>query len=93
MRTRGNGDFAKIKEIRMISIHCTVHKKNGHLMGEKMESSKRYILQAEVEYWHEMLRINRNILSEKAKSEMRLLLKNALLQLNGVQDLNQKAAA
>jgi hypothetical protein len=59
----------------------------------KMESSKRFILQAEIEYWHEMLQVNRNRLSEKAKSEMRFLLKKALLELNGPQLRNQKLAA
>jgi hypothetical protein len=58
-----------------------------------MESSRRYILQAEIEYWHEMLKINHNKLSDKAKREMRFLLKKALLELNGVRYQNQKIAA
>jgi hypothetical protein len=47
-----------------------------------MESSRRYLLQAEVEYWHEMLRINRNRLSDSREQEMRNCLKAAMHALN-----------
>ena len=47
-----------------------------------MESSRRYLLQAEVEYWHEMLRLNHNRLPEKSEKEMRAYLKRAVRTLN-----------
>lgn len=47
-----------------------------------MESSRRFLLQAEVEYWHEMLRINRHRLSESRKEEMYSCLKAAMRALN-----------
>jgi len=47
-----------------------------------MESSRRFLLQAEVEYWNEMLRLNRHRLSEARKQEMRRLLKTAMRELN-----------
>lgn len=47
-----------------------------------MESSRRYLLQAEIEYWHEMLRLNRSRLSENSKAEMRDCLKQAVRALN-----------
>lgn len=47
-----------------------------------MESSRRYLLQAEVEYWHEMLRLNHNRLPEKSEKEMRACLKRAVRMLN-----------
>ncbi|MGD8356778.1 MAG: hypothetical protein PVJ33_16640 [Lysobacterales bacterium] len=47
-----------------------------------MESSRRYLLQAEVEYWHEMLRLNRNRLPEARQREMRNCLRRALRALN-----------
>ena len=58
-----------------------------------MESSRRYLLQAEIEYWHEMLRINRHRLSESRKQEMRACLKAAMRDLNAkpVQRLRKAA--
>jgi hypothetical protein len=47
-----------------------------------MESSRRYLLQAEIEYWHEMLRLNRDRLSEAREREMRRFLKQAVRTLN-----------
>lgn len=47
-----------------------------------MESSRRYLLQAEIDYWHEMLRINRYRLDERREREMRQLLRDALRALN-----------
>lgn len=47
-----------------------------------MESSRRYILQAEIEYWHEMLHLNRDVLTDQKEVEMRRLLKQALRDLN-----------
>jgi len=61
--------------------------------AKKMESSKRYILQAEIEYWHEMLHLNRNVLSHKNEDEMRLFLKQALRDLNSNQYRELRAAA
>lgn len=62
-------------------------------MGKKMESSRRYILQAEIDYWHEMLHLNRNTLSDQKEDEMRLLLKQALRDLNSNQYRDLRAAA
>lgn len=47
-----------------------------------MESSRRYLLQAEIEYWHEMLRLNRERVSEAREREMRNCLKEAVRALN-----------
>lgn len=58
-----------------------------------MESSRRYLLQAEIEYWHEMLRINRDRLTEASKQEMRNCLKAAMQALNAGPELNFRSAA
>jgi len=58
-----------------------------------MESSKRFILQAEVEYWHEMLHLNRESLSEQKESEMRFFLKRAVRELNEMEQGSQQAVA
>jgi len=58
-----------------------------------MESSRRYILQAEIEYWHEMLHLNRKTLSDQKEDEMRLFLKQALRDLNSNQYRDLRAAA
>jgi len=47
-----------------------------------MESSKRYLLQAEIEYWHEMLRLNKSRISENRENEMRACLKKAVRAMN-----------
>jgi len=47
-----------------------------------MESSRRYLLQAEIEYWHEMLRLNRNRVNKNREEEMRNCLKRAVRALN-----------
>jgi hypothetical protein len=47
-----------------------------------MESSRRYLLQAEIEYWHEMLRLNRARLTETREKEMRDHLKEAVRAFN-----------
>ena len=47
-----------------------------------MESSRRYLLQAEIEFWHEMLRLNRDRLTEAREKEMRTCLKQAVRALN-----------
>jgi hypothetical protein len=47
-----------------------------------MESSKRYLLQAEIEFWHEMLRLNRDRLPRNKEDEMRRCLKQAVRTLN-----------
>jgi hypothetical protein len=58
-----------------------------------MESSKRFILQAEVEYWHEMLHINQEHLSEQKESEMRFFLKRAVHELNALEEKPRLSAA
>ena len=58
-----------------------------------MESSKRYLLQAEIEYWHEMLRLNRSRLSKNKEEEMRACLKRAVRNLNSNPLENVRAAA
>ena len=50
--------------------------------AKDMESSKRYLLQAEIEYWHEMLRLNRSRLTKNKEEEMRACLKKAVRSLN-----------
>jgi hypothetical protein len=47
-----------------------------------MESSRRYLLQAEIEYWHEMLRLNRSRINKNKEQEMRNCLKAAVRALN-----------
>ena len=47
-----------------------------------MESSKRYLLQAEIEFWHEMLRLNRSRIPKNKEEEMRACLKQAVRSLN-----------
>jgi hypothetical protein len=47
-----------------------------------MESSRRYLLQAEIEYWHEMLRLNKSRINRKKEREMRDCLRKAVRALN-----------
>jgi len=47
-----------------------------------MESSKRYLLQAEIEYWHEMLYLNKSRMSKNREEEMRTCLKKAVRAMN-----------
>jgi hypothetical protein len=47
-----------------------------------MESSKRYLLQAEIEYWHEMLYLNKSRMSKNREEEMRACLKKAVRSMN-----------
>ena len=47
-----------------------------------MESSRRYLLQAEIEYWHEMLRLNNSRVTKNKDDEMRDCLKKAVRALN-----------
>jgi len=58
-----------------------------------MESSRRYLLRAEIEYWHEMLRINRNRLTESSKQEMRRCLRAAIQALNSPPEQRMRSAA
>jgi hypothetical protein len=59
------------------------HEKTWHQNWAKdMESSKRYLLQAEVEYWHEMLSLNKNRVPPIEQEEMRNCLKRAVRALN-----------
>jgi hypothetical protein len=61
--------------------------------AKDMESSKRYLLQAEIEYWHEMLRLNRRQISKFKEKEMRACLEQALRALNTPTIGDFKAAA
>jgi hypothetical protein len=61
--------------------------------AKDMESSKRYLLQAEVEYWHEMLRLNETRLPSDQKKEMRHCLKKAVHALNTIPQRRYQAAA
>lgn len=61
--------------------------------AKDMESSKRFLLQAEVEYWHEMLRLNKNRVSEPKQEEMRHCLKTAVHALNSIQVAEYRVAA
>ena len=47
-----------------------------------MESSRRYLLQAEIEYWHEMLRLNKSRVTKNIEDEMRDCLKKAVRAFN-----------
>jgi len=47
-----------------------------------MESSRRFLLQAEIEYWHEMLQLNKSRISENKEKEMRGCLKQAVRAMN-----------
>lgn len=47
-----------------------------------MESSRRYLLQAEIEYWHEMLNLNRGRLTANREQEMRACLREAVYAFN-----------
>ena len=47
-----------------------------------MESSRRYLLQAEIEYWHEMLHLNKSRMSKNREEEMRACLKKAVRAMN-----------
>jgi len=50
--------------------------------AKDMESSRRYLLQAEIEYWHEMLLLNKSRIDENKEKEMRECLKRAVHTLN-----------
>ena len=62
-----------------------------------MESSRRYLLQAEIEYWHEMLRLNRDRLTRTREKEMRDHLREAVHAFNsgahGIGALGARTAA
>jgi len=49
-----------------------------------MESSRRYLLQAEIEYWHEMLRLNKSRVAKNKEDEMRDCLKKAVRAFNTI---------
>lgn len=66
---------------------------SGLIIGQEMDSSRRYLLQAEIEYWHEMVRLNRRIVSKAALEEMRSYLKKAVRDLNSPQFVEQRIAA
>lgn len=58
-----------------------------------MESSRRYLLQAEIEYWHEMLRLNKSRVSKFTEEEMRRCLKKAVRAMNSNSMIEFKVAA
>jgi hypothetical protein len=58
-----------------------------------MDSSKRYLLQAEIEFWHDMLRLNRSRLPKTKEEEMRACLKRAVRTLNSGEQGDLRAAA
>jgi len=61
--------------------------------GQNMESSRRFLLQAEIEYWHEMLRLNGPHLDSKNLKEMRDCLRQAVRNLNSNSFESFEAAA
>lgn len=68
--------------------------RRGTLVGQKiMDSSKRYLLQAEIEFWHDMLRLNRSRLPKTKEEEMRACLKRAVRTLNSSEHEDLRAAA
>ena len=68
--------------------------RRGTLVGQKiMDSSKRYLLQAEIEFWHDMLRLNRSRLPKTKEEEMRACLKRAVRTLNSGEQGDLRAAA
>jgi hypothetical protein len=79
--TRGQG-LAAATSIRMIRHIAPQTRMRNQNWAKDMESSRRFLLQAEIEYWHEMLRINRYSLNESRKQEMRDCLKAAMFALN-----------
>ena len=87
---RGNDRGGLIRTIRHIEPWP---KKATEESVQDMESSRRYLLQAEVEYWHEMLRINRNRLTKLQEKQMRDCLKAALRSLNSRATTSYRAAA
>jgi len=68
-------------------------KTRHQIWAKDMESSRRYLLQAEIEYWHEMLRLNKNRLSRNREDEMRNCLKQALRAMNSAKSSEFRAAA
>jgi hypothetical protein len=50
--------------------------------AKDMESSRIYLLQAEIEFWHEMLSLNRSRISKIKEEEMRACLKKAVRAMN-----------
>ena len=61
--------------------------------AKDMESSKRFLLQAEIEYWHEMLRLNKSRVTRSKEIEMRNCLKMAVRSLNCSPSMELRAAA
>ena len=58
-----------------------------------MESSRRFLLQAEIEYWHEMLRLNRSRLNPENEEEIRACLKKAAHSLHSNSSEHLQAVA
>ena len=88
---REHGLFAKNLSGRFIRSPAAT---GGTLKWAKdMESSRRYLLQAEIEFWHDMLRLNRSRVSRQKEEEMRACLKRAVRSLNASTGVRYRAAA
>ena len=61
--------------------------------AKDMESSRRYLLQAEIEYWHEMLQLNKSRVSRNKEDEMRACLKQAVRAMNTITTGDFRVAA
>ena len=70
-----------------------LYQESGPIIGQKMDSSRRYLLQAEIEYWHEMVRLNGRVVSKTELEKMRAYLKKAVRELNSPQYVEQRIAA
>jgi hypothetical protein len=70
------------EEIRMIFQNITCVRTQDQFGQKDMESSRRYLLQAEIEYWHEMLQLNQSRIPKSREEEMRVCLKKALRAFN-----------
>ena len=61
--------------------------------AKDMESSRRFLLQAEIEYWHEMLQLNKSRVTRTKEDEMRDCLKEAVRALNYKSKADYRLAA
>ena len=67
--------------------------KRGTNWAKDMESSRRYLLQAEIEFWHEMLQLNQSRIPKSKEEEMRACLRAAVRALNSQPEKPVKTAA
>jgi hypothetical protein len=73
--------------------NITAREKAVPKWAKDMESSKRYLLQAEIEYWHEMLQLNVSRITKSKETEMRSCLKQAVRALNSNPSVEFRVAA